>query len=362
MLYLQQLTVTFFKNYEIKAFNFDSNAVGICGRNGIGKTNLLDAIYYCSFTKSYFSGTDLINIANNKEGFRLQANFIKNNTPQNIVCIYKLNGKKDFTCNDTPYEKLSHHIGVLPCVIIAPDDIEIINGSSELRRKYIDTILCQLDKDYLQHLIIYNKILQQRNSFFKQAADRGNLDIALLEILDQQISVPANYISQKRIEYTQRLLPLINEAYKEIANADENINIIYQSQLILEDISSLLIKSRDKDRILQRTNVGIHKDDLIIELNQHLFKNIASQGQKKSLLFALKLAEYEIIKQAKGFYPILLLDDVFEKLDNFRMENLLKRVCVKNDSQVFFTDTHSERLKLAFDNLGIKGQIIEMET
>ena len=361
MLHLQQLTVTFFKNYEIKTFKFDSNAVGICGRNGIGKTNLLDAIYYCSFTKSYFSGTDLINIANNKEGFRLQANFKKNDAPQHIVCIYKLNGKKDFTCNEAPYEKLSHHIGVLPCVMIAPDDIEIINGSSELRRKYIDTILCQLDKEYLQHLINYNKILQQRNSFLKQASDRGNFDLALLEILDQQISVPANYISQKRIEYTQRLLPLINEAYKEIANADEQINIIYQSQLIQGDISSLLLKSREKDRILQRTNVGIHKDDLIIELNQHLFKNIASQGQKKSLLFALKLAEYEIIKQSKGFYPILLLDDVFEKLDNFRMENLLKRVCVKNNSQVFFTDTHSDRLKLAFDNLGIKGQIIELE-
>ena len=136
MLFLQQLTLTFFKNYEIKSFDFKSNIVGICGANGIGKTNLIDAIYYCSFTKSYFSSTDLVNISKNKEGFRLQGNFIKDDNVQNIVCVYKLNGKKELSCNDVIYEKLSHHIGELPCVMIAPDDIEIINGGSELRRKY----------------------------------------------------------------------------------------------------------------------------------------------------------------------------------------------------------------------------------
>ena len=322
---------------------------------------MLDAIYYCSFTKSYFSSTDLINISKNKEGFRLQGNFIKDDNLQNIVCIYKLNGKKELSSNDVIYEKLSHHIGELPCVMIAPDDIEIINGGSELRRKYIDTILSQLDKEYLQHLINYNKILQQRNSFLKQASESGQIDLALLEIFDAQLLIPADYISKKRIQYTQQLLQLINEAYAEISDAKELINIVYQSQLLQEDMASLLIKSRDKDRMLQRTNVGIHKDDLIIELNQHLFKSIASQGQKKSLLFALKLAEHEIIKQYKGIYPLLLLDDVFEKLDRFRMENLLKRVCIKNQGQVFFTDTHSERLEEAFDLFGIKGQIINLQ-
>ena len=361
MLFLQKIIITHFKNYEISSFDFSSRVVGICGRNGIGKTNLLDAIHYCSFTKSYFSGTDLVNTGTNKEGFRLQAEFKQNDFTQQVVCVYKINGKKDFFLDEVPYEKLSHHIGLLPCVMIAPDDIDIINGGSELRRKFLDTLLSQLDKEYLQHLIVYNKVLLQRNSFLKQAADKGNLDKALLEIFDEQLSKPAAFIYKKRIEYTTQLLELVDRFYKQISQNEEQLNIKYVSQLHEDKMESLLLKSREKDRILNRTNVGIHKDDVVIEFEEHLFKNIASQGQKKSLLFALKLAEYEMIKSSKGFYPILMLDDVFEKLDRNRMDNLLDWVCVKNNGQVFITDTHKERIEDTFVRLGIEGQVVELE-
>jgi len=360
MLFLQKIIITHFKNYEISSFDFSSRVVGICGRNGVGKTNLLDAIHYCCFTKSYFSGTDLINTGTNKEGFRLQAAFKQNDSTQQVVCVYKINGKKDFFLNEVPYEKLSHHIGLLPCVMIAPDDIDIINGGSELRRKFLDTLLSQLDKEYLQQLIVYNKVLLQRNSFLKQAAEKGNLDKALLEIFDEQLSKPAAFIYKKRIEYTTQLLKLVDQFYKQISQNEEQLNIKYVSQLQEDKMESLLLKSREKDRILNRTNVGIHKDDVVIEFEEHLFKSIASQGQKKSLLFALKLAEYEMIKLLKGFYPILMLDDVFEKLDRNRMDNLLDWVCVKNNGQVFITDTHKERIEETFGRLGIEGQVIEL--
>ncbi|MBC7866132.1 MAG: DNA replication and repair protein RecF, partial [Gloeobacteraceae cyanobacterium ES-bin-316] len=262
--------------------------------------------------------------------------------------------------NEIPYEKLSKHIGLLPTVMIAPDDIEIITGGSEGRRKLIDTILCQLDADYLQQLMIYNKVLLQRNSLLKQFAERSTTDEALLQILDQQLTPPGNYVFEKRKHFTTELVPLVQDFYKQIAENEEVIRISYESKLHFNSLEELLTKNRDRDGYLQRTNAGPHKDDLMFELNGQQFKNIASQGQRKSLLFAIKLAEFEIIKSKKGFAPLLLLDDVFEKLDETRMRNLLHWVCVKNDGQVFITDTHKERLQLALDHLNVEAQIIEL--
>jgi DNA replication and repair protein RecF len=360
MLSLQKITITHFKNYDISSFNFTHNIVGICGSNGIGKTNLLDAIYYTCFTKSYFTTSDTLNIGFGKEGFRIEASFIKDTVAQKLICVNKANTKKEFSNNDVLYEKLSQHIGLFPAVIIAPDDIEIINASSELRRKFIDTILCQIDKNYLQQLIVYNKVLQQRNSYLKKVAETGKLDLALLEIIDNQLSVPCKYIYDQRLIFTERFIKWIHVFYQEIAQKKEPIQIHYQSKLHEFSFDDLLIKNREKDRLLQRTNAGIHKDDLDFIFDDQPFKNIASQGQKKSLLFALKLAEYEIIKEAKGFAPILLLDDVFEKLDDTRMTHLLNRVCKEKDGQVFITDTHKDRLELAFEKLKVDGQIIEL--
>ncbi|MEO6135039.1 MAG: DNA replication and repair protein RecF, partial [Ginsengibacter sp.] len=248
-----------------------------------------------------------------------------------------------------------------PCVVIAPDDIEMITGGSEERRKFIDTLISQVDPEYLQQLMIYNKVLAQRNSFLKNEAVKNTFDTSLLEVLDQQLLQPALYIHEVRKQFCSQLLPLIRDFYKSISGNNETIRLEYQSQLFENNFSNLLISSRQKDRLLQRTNTGIHKDDLFFFLEENVFKSIASQGQRKSLLFACKLAEFEILKKVKGFPPILLLDDVFEKLDEKRMKNLLEYVCQKNTGQVFVTDTHEQRLRESLSQFGDPIQIIELK-
>lgn len=360
MLELSKISLTLFKNYNFTSFEFSSRVIGICGLNGKGKTNLLDAIYYCCFTKSYFTSTDQLNISFGNEGFRLEAMFQNDSGSQKVVCINRGSAKKELFLNEVPYEKLSKHIGLLPTVMIAPDDIEIITGGSEGRRKLIDTILCQLDSNYLQQLMIYNRVLLQRNSLLKQFAEKTHTDEALLQILNEQLAGPGNFVFERRKTFSAEFVPLVQNFYKQIAENDELVRISYESKLLQHRLEDLLIKNRERDGYLQRTNAGPHKDDLFFELNGQPFKSIASQGQRKSLLFALKLAEYEIIKSKKGFAPILLLDDVFEKLDESRMKNLLHWVCNENEGQVFITDTHKERLQFAFEQLNVAGQIIEL--
>ncbi|MEO6669765.1 MAG: DNA replication and repair protein RecF [Ferruginibacter sp.] len=360
MLALKKIIVTHFKNYAFNSFEFSKNVVGICGLNGKGKTNLLDAIYYCCFTKSYFSGTDLLNINFEKDGFRLEAYFEKQGSDQKVICIHRGSTKKEFSLNDVPYEKLSKHIGLLPAVMIAPDDIELITGSSEGRRKFADTVLSQVDPAYLQELITYNKVLQQRNSLLKKMEDDRNGSMTVLEILDEQMIKPATIIHEKRKLFLATLIPLVKQFYNQISNNAETISLEYVSQLNGNSFESLLKENRTRDLVLQRSNAGIHKDDISFVLNGQVFKNIASQGQRKSLLFALKLAEFELLKMNKGFAPLLLLDDVFEKLDDVRMQQLLHWVCNKNAGKVFITDTHRERLEAAFGKLKVDFQIIEL--
>jgi DNA replication and repair protein RecF len=364
MLLLKKIKLTQFKNYLAAQFDFTEKVIGICGLNGKGKTNLLDAIYYCCFTKSYFSKSDNLNTKFDADGFRIEAILSQQSIPsqtdkqQEIVCIFRGNSKKELLLNGAMYSKLSEHIGKFPVVMIAPDDVELITGGSEERRKFIDTILSQMDTTYLAQLIIYNKVLLQRNSLLKRFADQGKTDIPLLEVLDNQLIAPGNFIFTARKLFTTQLIVLTQKFYHQIANNNEVIDLQYQSQLNTTDFSDLLFQTREKDFILQRTNGGIHKDDLTIELNQKNFKITASQGQRKSLLFALKLAEFEMLLQNKGFAPLLLLDDVFEKLDDERMQQLLQWVCVQNTGQVFITDTHQHRLQDALQKIGIKHQMI----
>ena len=381
MLSFTKITITQFKNYDLSAFNFNERIIGICGLNGKGKTNLLDAIYYLCFTKSYFTKTDSLISKFNTDGFRLEAatiqmpflaeqklpvkNIIEENVEQiskmqKIVAIYKGAGKKEILLNDIPYQKYSEHIGKFPCVMIAPDDVELIIGGSEERRRFMDTVICQMDSEYLQHLIVYTKVLQQRNSLLKKFAEQGKVDWTLLEVLDDQLIAPGDFIYKKRKEFTLRLIPLVQQFYIHIANNEELVTLQYDSQLNGNDFNTVLNQYRQKDFILQRSNGGIHKDDLSFQLNEQVFKSTASQGQRKSLLFALKLAEFEILKINKGFAPILLLDDVFEKLDDSRMQNLLNWVGNKNNGQVFITDTHIARLTQAFSALETPYQIIEL--
>jgi DNA replication and repair protein RecF len=334
--------------------------VGISGRNGVGKTNLLDAIYYLCFTKSYFNRSDATNALNGAGGFRIEGHFNRENEQLKVVCILRETGKKEFQVNDDAYEKFSHHVGRLPCVFIAPDDVKMITEGSEERRRFADAILSQTDPEYLQRLMNYNKLLLQRNSYLKSMADTHSKDFNLLDVYDEQMTADGNYVFNKRKSFLTDCIALVKEFYHNISGTIEDVNLEYDSQLLRWDFGELLRSTRDKDMYLQRTTSGIHKDDIQLSLGKQPFKNIASQGQRKSLLFALKLAEFETLKTDKGFAPLLLLDDVFEKLDEARMHNLLNWVCVQNKGQIFITDTHHQRIADHLEKLDAHYQLIDL--
>jgi DNA replication and repair protein RecF len=368
MFQLRQIALTQFKNYSARSFAFQRKVVGICGANGTGKTNLLDAIWYLCFTKSYFSSTDSQVAMQGLKGFRVEGNFVLQNEPAKVVAIVRETGKKELSLNEETYTRMSRHIGKLPSVMIAPDDVAIITGSSEERRKLFDTLLCQLNPDYLQQLMDYNKLLQQRNSLLKQFAEMRRTDETLLQIIDDQLVACGVFVYNQRKHFLRQFLEKATEHYHTIANSNEEVQLTYESQLHTEPASeitvshfkTLLLHSRVKDFALQRTTSGIHRDDLKLHLNQQSFKQVASQGQRKSLLFALKLTEFEMLQQHKGFAPLLLLDDVFEKLDNRRMANLLTEVCMEKQGQVFITDTHRDRLEAQLSAIGCDYEIVEI--
>jgi DNA replication and repair protein RecF len=295
-----------------------------------------------------------------KDGFRLEGSFVLQDKKERTVCIFRETGKKEFAVNGRTYDKFSHHIGHYPCVVIAPDDAVLITGGSEERRKFIDSLLSQVDPDYLRCLITYIKVLQQRNSLLRSFAEVGIGDGPLLDVLDEQLVKPGEYIFTKRKEFFISFLPQAKHLYGEIATQPEDLLLIYESQLMQNSFAELLQATRQKDCAVQRTTAGIHRDDLDITMGNQLFRTIASQGQRKSLLFALKLAEMEVLKKEKGFAPLLLLDDVFEKLDESRISNLLKKVCIENEGQVFITDTNEKRLRQHLDESALSYQLIEL--
>jgi DNA replication and repair protein RecF len=321
----------------------------------------LDAIHYLCFTKSYFTRQDALSTQHGCQGFRIEGKFSINNNEEKAVCILRENGKKEFSINDQFYSRFSEHIGHYPCVVIAPDDVQLIIGGSEDRRKFVDTLLSQLDGLYLQTLIQYTKILQQRNSFLRNYNDGfGNRDLSVLDVLDQQLAERGKKIFEKRKNFLLPFLPSVKNLYNEIAQQFEAVSLVYESEMMEVEMEELLNRNRQKDLVLQRTTGGIHKDDLIFHLGEQPFKNIASQGQRKSLLFALKLAELEVLKKEKRVDPFLLLDDVFEKLDEERITNLLLRVCNENEGQLFITDTSFSRLEAQFKALSSPFQIIAL--
>ena len=360
MFSLRSISLVQFKNYPTGSFNFHERIVAICGRNGIGKTNLLDAIYYLCFSKSYFARSDSQHVQYGAQGFRIEGRFELEDEPNKVLCILRETGRKELSVNDEPYEKFAQHIGRFPCVMIAPDDIQLIMDGSEARRRFLDALLSQLDPVYLQQLIDYNKVLQQRNGFLKAMGDKSLTDTSLLDVYDDQLSRYGDYVFRKRQTFVSELIPLVRQFYAQIAGAGESLELVYESQLLSEPFPSLLKRLRSKDILLQRTCGGIHKDDIDLQLMGQPFKASASQGQRKSLLFALKLAEFDILKKNKGFAPLLLLDDVFEKLDEHRMHNLLHWVCVENEGQLFITDTHEERIRKHFSDLDRSFQVIHL--
>jgi DNA replication and repair protein RecF len=291
-------------------------------------------------------------------GFRIEGDFILQDKPEKAVCILRENGRKEFMVNGEPYDKFSLHIGRYPCVVIAPDDAQLITGDSRERRSFLDAIISQADPLYLKQLIVYKKVLEQRNSLLKNFAETGQKNEALLDVLDEQLVEPGNFIFNKRKEFLISFLPITVRLYHEIARQQEEVNLFYETEMLEAGFAELLALNRSKDIFSQRTNSGIHRDELDFRLGTQAFRNIASQGQRKSLLFALKLAEMEVLKKEKNFAPLLLLDDIFEKLDDDRITNLVQKVCIENEGQVFITDTSEERLRRQLSVLGEEFSIL----
>lgn len=360
LFHISDISLTQFRNYGSKAFSFPKRVIGLCGNNGIGKTNLLDAIYYLCFTRSYFSRTDAGSAQTGSQGFRLEGNWNQQGQDHKTVCILRETGKKELWVDQELCPKFSAHIGRFPVVFIAPDDIILITGGAEERRRFIDTLLSQLFPEYLKILIRYNKILQERNGFLRRAAESNHIDTGLLEILDMQLSESGTLIFNERRKFMESFLPEVQHFYAAITSSAEKPVIAYVSPLLERSFPDLLLQNRSRDLAMQRTSSGIHRDDLDLKLNEESFKNIASQGQRKSLLFALKLAEFNVLKKAKGYPPLLLLDDIFEKLDETRMQNLLHWVCRENTGQVFLTDTHCSRIRDVMEKIEVDCQLIEL--
>ncbi len=360
-MHTQKIILSQFRNYDFRSFEFNEKIVCICGPNGSGKTNLIDAIHYLCFTKSYFSKPENTNAFTGMQGFRIEGDFWSGAGTQKIICIYRENGRKEIVVNDETCKKFSDHIGKFPAIFIAPDDVLMLSGVPEMRRNFIDTIISQTDHFYLKKLIEYKQVLDQRNSFLKTAVSNQFTDKDLLHSFHIQLVALNNFIFEKRKIFFQTFLPLAENEYKYISGNVDSVSLSYFSQLLEENIDDLLKQNLDRDMFLQRTGNGIHKDDLEIKINGLMFKNAASQGQRKSLLFALKLAAFQIIKEHKKIAPILLLDDVFEKLDEERMQHLLHKVCVENDGQVFITDTHADRIQSSIKELSLLFQLIELK-
>ena len=363
-MHLEKITLTNFKSYASQTLMFGERLNAFVGLNGMGKTNLLDAIYYLCMCKSYFLPSDIDVILRGADFLRLEGFFKKNSATEKVVAKVQSRRKKVFERNDVPYPVLSEHIGFLPIVMMTPDDTELVKEGSEARRRFLDNTLSQLDNVYLTHLIFYNRVLEQRNSLLKKHGNQSgdsfiieqqNSDLeSLLSIYDKQMLPSALYIFQKRKQFLLDFEPVFNGIYQNISDARETVKIIYDSpidKMILENNSDKInfwLASREKDKILQRTTVGIHRDDLGFEMGGKSVKKFGSQGQLKSFVVALKLAQYDILRGVKTEPPILLLDDIFDKLDEQRVKNLLQLILNQSFGQVFITDTHEERIKYIF--------------
>ena len=310
-MFLQNLKITNFKNYTEAGFNFSQKINCLIGNNGAGKTNVLDAIYYLSFCKSYFNPIDSQNILHDESFFAIHGKFsISKNGGDTVSCIQKRNRKKQFKYNDKEYERLSDHIGLLPLVMISPYDRDLINDGSDVRRKFIDSVISQFDKIYLDDLINYNKALQQRNTLLKRFVEQNFFDPSLLEIWDDQMSKLGEKIFTKRKEFLIEFTPLFQHYFNFISGGNEKVGLYYESQLEDKNLKSLLSDAIEKDRITKFTNTGIHKDDLSLRINSYPVKKFGSQGQQKSYVIAIKLAQFDYTRRIKDFKPILLLDDI----------------------------------------------------
>lgn len=313
----------------------------------MGKTNLLDAIYYLCLTKSYFNSVDQQNILFGQDFFRLEGTFEKEG--KSLQAVYKLASgrKKDLSVADVPVTKLSNHVGNFPAIIITPDDNQLILGNSDERRRFLDSTLSQVNRQYLLWVMEYNKLLTQRNAALRRFAEAGTFNRALIETYNQQLVPLADAIHQARKVAIEKLIPAFNAFYKQISLERETVSMVYVSQLNEKPLDVLFDETLERDAMLQRTDAGIHKDDIDFYIGNNKLKKFGSQGQQKSFILSIKLAQFAFIKAAKGFNPLLLIDDIFDKLDNDRSQKLIEMISGPDFGQVFITDTDDAHIRSA---------------
>jgi len=357
---LQKISLTNFKNYEGIEIDFSKGLNCFTGLNGSGKTNLLDAIHYLSLTKSAFNSIDSQNIRHGTNFFAIRAAFEAKNKNHKLSCSLKLGEKKSFKMDDSSYDRLSEHIGKFPVVLIAPNDDDLIRESSETRRKFVDSIISQTDKKYLVNLIQYTQYLKQRNSLLKRINETRKRDNDLLAQYDNQIVKLSLALAKVRQIFINTILPKFISHYKFLCAEKEQVDIRYETKALDSDFSEKLKSSIEKDILLQRTTMGIHRDDYTFLINQKALKKFGSQGQQKSFLIGLKLSQFDYIKQKQGITPLLLLDDIFDKLDDERIQKLLQMIEEKRFEQIFLTDARRERTENILLNLSIELKIFNL--
>jgi DNA replication and repair protein RecF len=344
-MYLKNLTLTNFKNYELSEIEFSPRINCFVGNNGVGKTNILDAIHYLSLAKSFFNNIDSVSIRHGEDYFILQGTMDRDGEEDHIYCAFQKQKQKLLKRNGKEYQKLSDHVGRYPVVMISPADSALISEGSEDRRRFMNKIISQYNSEYLDSVLNYNKALQQRNRLLKDFRSSGKYDSDMLTIWDSQLVKYGSYIFRERDILVNELIPVFQEYYSLISSGRETVKLIYRSHLSEGDFNETLANAVSRDRFLEYTTVGVHKDDLLLYMNDFSVKSLGSQGQQKSYLVALKLAKFDYIKHKAGFQPVLLLDDIFDKFDAERVEQIIRLVGNHRFGQIFITDTHRSRLQ-----------------
>ena len=359
-LFLKKISIINYKNILDKEYKLDPKINCFVGDNGVGKTNILDAVYHLSMGKSYFNVKNDQLINRGKDYMLVDGVFELNNKNESIVFSLKIGEKKVLKRNGKPYKKFSNHIGLIPVVLISPYDNDLINEGSSERRKFIDSIISQNDKEYLINLIAYTRVIQNRNKLLKQYNRSVDFDLDTIKVYDDQIYKLSEPIFKARDKFIKEFTPLVLEKYKHISDDKEKISIEYKSDLINNNIENLIKDSFQKDVILQYTSVGLHKDDFVFNIDENRIKRFGSQGQQKSFLIALKLAQFDYLKNETGNSPILLMDDIFDKLDLMRVKRIVEIVNSTNFGQLFLSDTDKERIEKVLSSLNLSSKIFEV--
>ena len=358
--FLKKISIINYKNILDKEYELDPKINCFVGDNGVGKTNILDAVYHLSMGKSYFNVKNDQLINRGKDYMLVDGVFELNNKNESIVFSLKIGEKKVLKRNGKPYKKFSNHIGLIPVVLISPYDNDLINEGSSERRKFIDSIISQNDKEYLINLIAYTRVIQNRNKLLKQYNRSVDFDLDTIKVYDDQIYKLSEPIFKARDKFIKEFTPLVLEKYKHISDDKEKISIEYKSDLINNHVENLIKDSFQKDVILQYTSVGLHKDDFVFNIDENRIKRFGSQGQQKSFLIALKLAQFDYLKNETGNSPILLMDDIFDKLDLMRVKRIVEIVNSTNFGQLFLSDTDKDRIEKVLSSLNLSSKIFEV--